>query len=193
MVLSIVTALARNLVMVPAAVLRGRVAKDAEVLALRPENAVLRRQIARVHYEPADRIWLAAWRGPSRAMARGLRGHADHAAALAPGTRLRGRRRGDLTQPTPGTESERVCERVVGTLPREILDQIFIRNEAHAHAVLTAYIRHYSQHRPHQPRQELLPDRTEPHGPATVTDFHAHRIRLKRVLDGLINEYHYAA
>jgi hypothetical protein len=49
MVLSIVTALARNLVMVPAAVLGSRVAKDAEALALRHENAVLRRQIARVH------------------------------------------------------------------------------------------------------------------------------------------------
>ncbi|MFB7715198.1 hypothetical protein [Streptomyces sp. NPDC056105] len=34
-------------------------AKDAEVLALRHENAVLRRQIAHVRYEPADRIWLA--------------------------------------------------------------------------------------------------------------------------------------
>jgi putative transposase len=60
MVLSIVTALARNLVMVPTAVLRRRVAKDAEVLALRHENAVLRRQTAQVRYEPADRIWLAA-------------------------------------------------------------------------------------------------------------------------------------
>ncbi|MER6148291.1 integrase core domain-containing protein [Streptomyces hirsutus] len=56
---SIVTALVRNLIKVPAAVLRSRVAKDAEVLALRHENAVLRRQIARVRYESADRIWLA--------------------------------------------------------------------------------------------------------------------------------------
>ena len=57
MPLSIVTALVRNLVTLPGAVLRRRVAKDAEVLALRHENAVLRRQIARVSYEPADRIW----------------------------------------------------------------------------------------------------------------------------------------
>jgi putative transposase len=60
MMLSIITALARTLATAPAAVLRSRVAKDAEVLALRHENAVLRRQVARVGYEPADRIWLAA-------------------------------------------------------------------------------------------------------------------------------------
>ncbi|MET7540686.1 hypothetical protein [Streptomyces sp. NPDC005507] len=60
MSLSIVTTLIRNLIKVPSAVLRSRVAKDAEVLALRHENAVLRRQIARVRYEPTDRIWLAA-------------------------------------------------------------------------------------------------------------------------------------
>jgi hypothetical protein len=70
MVLSIVTAPARNLVMMPVAVLRSRVAKDAAVLALRHENAVLRRQIARAHYEPADRIWLAAL---SRLVPRGRR------------------------------------------------------------------------------------------------------------------------
>ncbi|MET7312665.1 integrase [Streptomyces sp. NPDC005571] len=58
MSLSVVTVLVRNLITVPAAVLRSRAAKGAEVLALRHENTVLRRQIARVHYEPADRIWL---------------------------------------------------------------------------------------------------------------------------------------
>lgn len=59
MPLSIVTALVRNLIKVPAIVLRRRVTKDAEVLALRHENAVLRHQIARVRYQSADRIWLA--------------------------------------------------------------------------------------------------------------------------------------
>jgi putative transposase len=39
---------------------RGVVSKDAELLVLRHENAVLRRQIGKARYQPADRLWLAA-------------------------------------------------------------------------------------------------------------------------------------
>jgi len=38
----------------------GDQAKDAELLVLRHENAVLRRQAGQVRYEPADRVWFAA-------------------------------------------------------------------------------------------------------------------------------------
>jgi putative transposase len=41
-------------------VFRGDLAKDAELLVLRYENAVLQRHLGRVRYEPADRAWFAA-------------------------------------------------------------------------------------------------------------------------------------
>jgi putative transposase len=39
---------------------RREASEDAELLVLRHQNAVLRRQISRVRYQPADRLWLAA-------------------------------------------------------------------------------------------------------------------------------------
>lgn len=48
----------------PGVLLRRDTSKDAELLVLRHENAVLRRQIAGpVRYEPADRFWFAALSG----------------------------------------------------------------------------------------------------------------------------------
>ena len=40
--------------------IRCQMSKDAELLVLRHENAVLRRPISRVRYLPGDRLWLAA-------------------------------------------------------------------------------------------------------------------------------------
>ena len=39
---------------------RREASKEAELLVLRHENAVLRRQAGRVRYQPADRLWFAA-------------------------------------------------------------------------------------------------------------------------------------
>jgi putative transposase len=98
-----------------------------------------------------------------------------------------------LLSPPRAPKANAICERVIGTLRREIPDRILIYNEAHAHAVPTAYIKHYNQHRPRQSRHQLPPDSTEPPAPATVTDLQAHRIRRQPILNGLLNQYHHAA
>ncbi len=98
-----------------------------------------------------------------------------------------------LLSPPRVPRANAICERVVGTLRREILDRILIYNEAHAAEVLTEYIQHYNGYRLHQSRRQLPPDSAEPPAPATVTDLQAHPIRRQSILGGLINEYQRAA
>jgi putative transposase len=59
-IISVIYLLVRCLLGCLTVVSRGQVSKDAELLVLRHENAVLRRQVGRVRYQPADRLWLAA-------------------------------------------------------------------------------------------------------------------------------------
>jgi putative transposase len=42
------------------------------------------------------------------------------------------------------------CERLIGTLRRELVDRTLILGEAHLRAVLTEYQAHYNTGRPHQ-------------------------------------------
>ncbi len=60
LLLSILYQLLRCLLGLVAVLARRDLSKDAELLVLRHENAVLRRQISRVRYAPADRVWLSA-------------------------------------------------------------------------------------------------------------------------------------
>ena len=60
MLLKIVYLLTCRVLGLAVLVFRGDRAKDAELLVLRHENAVLRRHVGRVRYDPADQIWLAA-------------------------------------------------------------------------------------------------------------------------------------
>jgi putative transposase len=59
-VISVVYLLVRCLLGCLTVLSRGQASKDAELLVLRHENAVLRRQAGRIRYEPGDRLWLAA-------------------------------------------------------------------------------------------------------------------------------------
>jgi transposase InsO family protein len=82
-----------------------------------------------------------------------------------------------------------ICERLVGTLRRELLDRMLILGERHLRSVLTEYQAHYNTARPHQGIAQRVPDG----GHLTVADLDRERIHRKPVLGGLINEYTRAA
>ncbi|MFC5853738.1 integrase core domain-containing protein [Streptomyces chlorus] len=83
------------------------------------------------------------------------------------------------------------CERVIGTIRREVLDHILIVNEAHAHQVLAEYQEHCNTHRPHRARDQRPPETREQ--PAVSHDRVPRRLLRTRVLGGFINEYRYTA
>ncbi len=60
MIIAVVYLLVRCLLGCLTLLTRRQVSKDAELFVLRHENAVLRRQVGRVRYQPGDRLWPAA-------------------------------------------------------------------------------------------------------------------------------------
>jgi transposase InsO family protein len=85
------------------------------------------------------------------------------------------------------------CERLVGTLRREVLDRTLILSQAHLRAVLTEYQAHYNTARPHQGIAQRVPDDERDAPRAIMTDIDSRRIHRKPVLSGLINEYTHTA
>jgi putative transposase len=83
-----------------------------------------------------------------------------------------------------------ICERVIGTLRRELLDRTLILGERHLAMVVREYLIHYNRHRPHQSRRQRPPDiKTQP--VREMADLRS--VRRRPVVTGLINEYHRAA
>ena len=60
-----------------------------------------------------------------------------------------------------------ICERVIGTLRRELLDRTLILGDRHLALVLREYVIHYDRHRPHQSRQQR--PRTSKRNPFTMS------------------------
>ena len=86
-----------------------------------------------------------------------------------------------------------ICERLVGTLRRELLDRVLILGEAHLRTVLAEYQMHYNTARPHQGIAQRVPDGEPDSGRFAGADLDRGRIHRKPVLGGLINEYSRAA
>jgi putative transposase len=97
-----------------------------------------------------------------------------------------------LASPPQAPRANAICERVIGTLRREVFDRLLIVHEHHLRLLLTEYLRHYNTARPHRALGQLAPAQAETRPPEPI-NLAGHQIRRKQVLGGLINEYQIAA
>jgi hypothetical protein len=97
-----------------------------------------------------------------------------------------------LRSPPQAPRANAICERMIGTLRRELLDRLLIVDEHHLRRVLTEYLRHYNAARPHRALGQLTPAQADTQPPEPI-DLAEHRIRRKQVLGGLTHEYYVAA
>jgi hypothetical protein len=97
-----------------------------------------------------------------------------------------------LASPPQAPRANAICERVIGTLRREVLDRLLIVNERHLRRVLTEYLRHYNTARPHRSLGQLTPAQADSRPPDLV-NLAEHRIGRKQILGGLTHEYYMAA
>jgi putative transposase len=96
-----------------------------------------------------------------------------------------------LLSPPQAPRANAICERMIGTLRREVLNRLLIVGEHHLREVLTEYVRHYNTARPHRALDQLAPAQARSHLPEI--NLAQHQIRRKQVLGGLTSEYHIAA
>ena len=97
-----------------------------------------------------------------------------------------------LASPPQAPRANAICERIVGTLRRELFDRLLIVNEHHLRRVLTEYLRHYNAGRPHRSLGQLTPAPADTRRPEPI-NIAEYRIRRKQVLGGLTHEYYVTA
>jgi putative transposase len=97
-----------------------------------------------------------------------------------------------LASPPQAPRANAICERIIGTLRRELLDRVLIVNEHHLRRALTEYLQHYNAARPHRSLGQLTPAQAETQHPQAI-NLAEHRIHRRQVLGGLTHEYYVAA
>ena len=97
-----------------------------------------------------------------------------------------------LVCPPQAPRANAICERIIGTLRREVFGRLLVIHEHHLCWLLIEYLRHYNTARPHRALGQLAPAQAETRPPEPI-NLAEHQIRRKQVLGGLIHEYQIAA
>jgi putative transposase len=97
-----------------------------------------------------------------------------------------------LTSPPAAPRANAICERMIGTLRRELLDRILVVHERHLHRILTIYLHHFNTARPHRTLAQLSPAQAETLPPPLI-NLADHPVHRRPILDGLTSEYQIAA
>lgn len=96
-----------------------------------------------------------------------------------------------LQTPVRAPVANSFAERWIRSLRRELLDRTLVWNQRQLHRLITDYIDHYNQHRPHRSLEQRPPAApADPDDAPSATP--SNIVRLPRC-DGLINEYRNAA
>lgn len=91
----------------------------------------------------------------------------------------------ELKTPYRTPQANGVCERFMGSLRRECIDHILIRDDKHLRQVVNEYTAYVNQERPHQAIDQRIPDQYElPTSKPT-----SGRIISKAILGGLHHSY----
>jgi hypothetical protein len=96
-----------------------------------------------------------------------------------------------IRTPIRAPQANAFAERFVGTVRRECLDRMLIFGRRHLERVLTEYVVHYNQHRPHRALGQLAPLNVEP--PPHFSDPEPRDLRRSDAAFGLIHEYRLVA
>jgi hypothetical protein len=73
-----------------------------------------------------------------------------------------------LTSPPGAPRANAICERMIETLRRELLDRLLIINERHLRRILTVYLHHFYTARPHRTLAQLAPAQAETTHPQAI-------------------------
>jgi transposase InsO family protein len=187
---------------------RSERSKELEILVLRHELAIMRRQPRRARLRPVDRAILAAF-------ARALPRSAWTSLSVSPTTLLRWhrqlvrrrwtyphRRSGRpaldrrlitvIRTPVQAPNANAHAERWVGSVRRECLDRLLIFSRRQLEHVLRTYTDHYNRHRPHRSLALRPPERSSM-SPTPLPAPPYPQLNCTDLLGGLIHEYERAA